>query len=91
MKSTPWNVHSADQTTYAVGHPPSEVRIVHPPHPLIGKTLPVIRHFRQGSETYWIVRLADGSNTSLPSAWTDHSRSPSPPPLRLGGKYSVNP
>lgn len=72
MKSIHSSVQSAVQTTYVFHDRPEKIRVIHPPHPLFGQTLEVIRPRREAEGTYWIARLKDGSRISLPSSWTDH-------------------
>lgn len=72
MKSSPFSVRSALQTTYALRDSQSRVRVTHPPHPLFDQVLQVVGLRREGGQTYCDVLLADGSRLRLPADWTDH-------------------
>ena len=80
-------VRSTGQTTYGTHDRPDKIRITHPPHPLCGQTLSVIQRRREIEQSYWIVRLPDGSGVQLPAEWTDHPLGlPSSAKVYVGGK-----
>ncbi|MCH7799675.1 MAG: hypothetical protein IID28_14710 [Planctomycetes bacterium] len=83
------DVRSANQNAHAFRDRPSQIRVTHRPHPLFGRTLPVIQRRREASEAYWIVQLPDGSRIRLPSRWTDHPIGTVPPAARRSGRRAT--
>jgi hypothetical protein len=43
--------------------------IMHPGHPLAGRTLPVVRRYREHGERLWVIELSDGSRQYVPASW----------------------
>src|SRR5579859_2568369 len=43
--------------------------VVHPGHPLVGRTLPVVRRYRHGGVPQWVIELPDGSRQYVPASW----------------------
>jgi len=70
-KPTPCCARAAVQTAYVDDQIPSEIEVTYPPHPCVGRRLPVLGRRRKGRELFWHVRLPDGSRGYLPAAWTE--------------------
>src|SRR5881227_4122053 len=43
--------------------------VVHPGHPLVGHSLPVVRRYREHGQRLWVIELPDGTRQYLPAAW----------------------
>src|SRR6266536_2508298 len=43
--------------------------ILHPGHPLAGRTMPVVRRYREHGERLWVIEVADGSRQYVPASW----------------------
>lgn len=43
--------------------------VTHPGHPLVGRSLPVARRYRERGERLWVIELPDGSRQYIPAAW----------------------
>jgi hypothetical protein len=43
--------------------------VVHPGHPLTGRTVPVVRRYRHAGERQWVIELPDGSRQYVPASW----------------------
>ena len=54
-----------DSQTQVLGY----IIIVHPGHPLVGQTVPVVRRYRERGERLWVIGVADGSRQYVPASW----------------------
>jgi hypothetical protein len=45
------------------------IMVLHPGHPLAGRTVPVVRRYRQAGERQWVIELPDGSRQYVPASW----------------------
>jgi hypothetical protein len=43
--------------------------ILHPGHPLAGRTVPVVRRYREHGERLWVIEVSDGSRQYVPASW----------------------
>lgn len=64
--------------------PLESVVITHPIHPMVGQSLPVVRHVRALGRSAVSVRFPDGHTATIPVDWTDLR--PAAPPLQLQGR-----
>lgn len=60
------------------------VVITHPIHPLVGQSLPVVRHLRALGGSAVIVEFPDGHTATIPVDWTELR--PTAPPLQHQGR-----
>ena len=67
--------------------PLESVVITHPVHPMVGQSLPVIRHVRALGGSALVVRFPDGHAAIIPVHWTDLR--PAVPPLQLRGRLPL--
>ena len=67
--------------------PLESVVITHPVHPMVGQSLPVIRHVRALGGSALVVRFPDGHAAIIPVHWTDLR--PAVPPLQLQGRLPL--
>ena len=45
------------------------IMVVHPSHPLVGTTLPVVRRYRHRGVSQWVIELPDGGRQYVPASW----------------------
>ena len=64
-------IHLNNGATYCHQHRPDEVTIHYRFHPLCTHKLPVIRRYERYSETFYVVRRADGRPLAVPD-WMTH-------------------
>jgi hypothetical protein len=50
---------------YGLGY----IIVAYPGHPLVGRSLPVVRRYREHGERLWVIELPDGTRQYLPAAW----------------------
>src|SRR5438067_6487457 len=65
MKRDQANAGTLGDQPYCMGH----IIVVHPGHPLVGHSLPVVRRYREHGERLWVIELPDGTRQYLPAAW----------------------
>ena len=55
--------------------------VEHPGHPLVGRSLPVVRRYRERGERLWVIELPDGSRQYVPASWCTPLAPPSERPV----------
>ena len=95
--STPTRADRAKTGTYVAERQAlGRIIVVHPGHPLVGRSLPVVRRYRERGERLWVIQLPDGSRQYVPASWCTPLAPPAerpaparPPPAPAG--YSPEP
>ena len=65
-------VRTTEKTAYK-NHKVDKIRVVHPPHPLLGVALDVVRRISRQGVKHWLCRHPDGGQIVLPKSWTVHA------------------
>ena len=62
------DARTTKKTTYA-NHEVVKIKVVHPPHPLLGVTMEVVCPLTRHGEKHWLCRHPDGGQIVLPQSW----------------------